>query len=518
MTSHLFPAAEQLESRVLLAFASLNSHGILSVVGTSKNNKITVDVNAATNEVRAVRDGSILSFPFDDVKGIWLNAFNGNDRVFNATGFPSTLIGAGGNDTITGGGGTDSIDAGTGADHVNGGGGGGVLSSAFNEIFVDGADDVLDYSQEQPGGFELTQDDNDSAFYVRYRDVDGRDKVHGFSTLTVVLTPGDDNVGSSFRESTINAKVNVDLGAGNDSFLGTANIVSGNAGNDNITFNADAIARQVFGGSGKDHIVNAYGGPQTTLIDGGSGTDQYDVFPDEVALSQGPYHHDVPGAVENMLLELDGDHDLVVNGNGLNNMITVFCRAATVHGGSGNDFVTVRGTNAKISSVYGDSGDDTLFNGNGPDVFWGGSGEDVVDYSESGDESGNGISVKLDNKANDGWIFDALEGTGGNLRDDVRADVEAIFGGRGNDYLQGGPFNEGLFGGEGNDTIWAGAGNDVLDGGAGHDMLFGQDGNDSLFARDGEKDSLDGGAGSDTGERDNTSTLKDSLKSVEVLT
>src|SRR4051812_23738430 len=101
MTSHLFSAAEQLESRVLLAFASLNSHGILSVVGTSKNNSIVVDISA-TN-VRASRDGSSLLFDQSKVLGIWINAFNGNDKVQNKTSIPSTLIGAGGNDSLTGG-------------------------------------------------------------------------------------------------------------------------------------------------------------------------------------------------------------------------------------------------------------------------------------------------------------------------------------------------------------------------------------------------------------------------------
>src|SRR3954454_14005974 len=111
MTTHSFSLAEQLGGRFLLAhdFASLNSHGILSVVGTSGNNTIVVDISGT--KVRATRDGSSLSFDQSAVLGIWIDAFNGDDKVQNKTSIPSTLIGAGGNDSLTGGTGTDSIDA-----------------------------------------------------------------------------------------------------------------------------------------------------------------------------------------------------------------------------------------------------------------------------------------------------------------------------------------------------------------------------------------------------------------------
>jgi Ca2+-binding RTX toxin-like protein len=70
-------------------------------------------------------------------------------------------------------------------------------------------------------------------------------------------------------------------------------------------------------------------------------------------------------------------------------------------------------------------------------------------------------------------------------------------------------------GGDGDDVIHGGAGNDTLTGGAGRDQLFGGDGNDLFYAKDGRTDLLDGGAGFDSAQRDNSATIKDQVLSVE---
>jgi len=94
-----------------------------------------------------------------------------------------------------------------------------------------------------------------------------------------------------------------------------------------------------------------------------------------------------------------------------------------------------------------------------------------------------------------------------------------VFGGAGNDLIEdqssgpGGVSNDKFDGGSGNDILHGGAGNDVLVGGAGNDKLFGQAGNDTLIANDGEKDSLDGGAGTDKAKRD----AIDNVLNVEVF-
>jgi len=90
--------------------------------------------------------------------------------------------------------------------------------------------------------------------------------------------------------------------------------------------------------------------------------------------------------------------------------------------------------------------------------------------------------------------------------DDVRSDVEWVYGGAGDDTLTGtnntnGGFND-LRGMRGNDTVYGLAGNDWLDshGSWGKDRLYGGDGNDRLDGGVGAKpeDFMDGGDGIDT--------------------
>jgi Ca2+-binding RTX toxin-like protein len=106
------------------------------------------------------------------------------------------------------------------------------------------------------------------------------------------------------------------------------------------------------------------------------------------------------------------------------------------------------------------------------------------------------IAVTLDGVANDG-----RPGEG----DNVRADVETVFGSPAGDVLSaaGVPTWRNLEGLGGDDTITGGAGDDLLDGGGGTDQLSGGDGRDRLFSGYDEigapaPDRLDGGEGDDT--------------------
>jgi VCBS repeat-containing protein len=90
-----------------------------------------------------------------------------------------------------------------------------------------------------------------------------------------------------------------------------------------------------------------------------------------------------------------------------------------------------------------------------------------------------------------------------------------LYGGLGDDSLDGGTEDDLLFGNDGNDTVLGGDGADELHGGAGDDsleggtekdLLFGEDGNDTVLGGDGDdelqgnegNDSLDAGAGDDS--------------------
>lgn len=84
----------------------------------------------------------------------------------------------------------------------------------------------------------------------------------------------------------------------------------------------------------------------------------------------------------------------------------------------------------------------------------------------------------------------------------------SLFGGNGNDQLQGGDGNDTLDGGNGNDQLDGGAGNDVLNGGNGCDQLAGGAGDDSLTGGRGW-DQLDGGEGNDVFAKDGDKVIDD---------
>ncbi|HEX8103490.1 MAG TPA: hypothetical protein VF533_12810 [Solirubrobacteraceae bacterium] len=90
----------------------------------------------------------------------------------------------------------------------------------------------------------------------------------------------------------------------------------------------------------------------------------------------------------------------------------------------------------------------------------GGSGLDTADYGGRG----LGVDVSLDGVADDGERSTS-EG------DDVRADVEAVLGGREADVLTGAAIDNRLTGGNGDDVLDGGFGADDLAGGPGTDTV-----------------------------------------------
>ncbi len=83
---------------------------------------------------------------------------------------------------------------------------------------------------------------------------------------------------------------------------------------------------------------------------------------------------------------------------------------------------------------------------------------------------------------------DLLEGDGG---------VDAVWGGDGNDTLVGGEAIDFLWGESGNDELHGESGDDELHGGLGKDTLFGGEGADIIHG-EAEEDELHGGSGNDT--------------------
>ena len=167
--------------------------------------------------------------------------------------------------------------------------------------------------------------------------------------------------------------------------------------------------------------------------------------------------------------------------------------------------------------MIGNGGDDQLGAGGGDDVFVASPGDGADDYHGGPGLDGilyhrhrTPLSVSLDNVANDGASGE---------RDQVRSNVENIFGGLGDDTLRSfGAFSR-LDGGGGDDTLDGGSGPDILDGGPGLDTLNAGGGNDLVHARDGELDDVD--CGTDTGGTDidsaTTDNTEQTLRNCETL-
>jgi Ca2+-binding RTX toxin-like protein len=111
-----------------------------------------------------------------------------------------------------------------------------------------------------------------------------------------------------------------------------------------------------------------------------------------------------------------------------------------------------------------------------PKIF-GGAGNDTLDGGDLGND------ILFGNQGND-----LLDGEDGN---------DSIYGGRDSDILDGGNGDDLLFGNLGNDLLDGEDGNDTLYGGRDSDTLDGDSGNDFLSGDIGS-DSIDGGNGNDT--------------------
>ncbi|MFC8537448.1 calcium-binding protein [Streptomyces sp. NPDC057249] len=110
--------------------------------------------------------------------------------------------------------------------------------------------------------------------------------------------------------------------------------------------------------------------------------------------------------------------------------------ARTVLGGAGDDMVMGPGT------LYGGNGMDHLMGDNGNQRMWGGRGDDMI------------------------------EGYGGD---------DTVYAGPGDDHVMGGDGRDILFGGSGDDLVHGEGGDDFVCGGTGKDALDGGDGRDLVL-------------------------------------
>ncbi|MGP3949959.1 calcium-binding protein [Streptomyces sp. 7N604] len=152
-------------------------------------------------------------------------------------------------------------------------------------------------------------------------------------------------------------------------------------------------------------------------------------------------------------------------------------------------------------AVTGNDADDAITvspNVDAPATVYGGAGEDRLEGGPRADRLiGDDPATARRPQATPG--NDTIIGGPGN---------DTISGLGGNDTITGNAGNDTLNGNEGNDSLNGSQGNDTLNGGSGNDTHNGNEGNDTLNAVDGvsANDSLDGGLAVDSCNRDSGDT------------
>lgn len=382
-----------------------------------------------------------------------LDGGDGNDQLYGNDGL----------DTLTGGIGDDVLDGGTGGDTMTGGAGGDTYS-------VDNLSDVVD---------EFSSDT-------------GTDLVVSTVTFSAAGTnqSGIENItltGSSNINATGNSLVNSLTGnSGN-------NVLDGGTGADTMT-----------GGAGSDTYYVDDAGDIVVDLSSNAGTDL--VFSSVTFSAAGTNQ----SGIEN--ITLTGSSAINATGNDLANLLTGNGAANTLNGGLGND------------TLIGGLGNDTLTGGTGADTFridvydaTTGQFDTITDFSiADGDKIDLGTNgpasfevlsrhfIRADGLGNariegvwgdngqvltlngvarssltaDQFIFDT-SGTVRNLTGTSGAD--SLFGGLGNDTINGGNGTGFLCGDAGDDTITGGNDADVIDGGQGVDTMTGGNGNDIYY-------------------------------------
>ena len=268
--------------------------------------------------------------------------------------------------------------------------------------------------------------------------------------------------GSSLVSLTpVTANLTINAGDGDD-------VITGGAGNDTIN-----------GGNGNDTFKAAAADGNDTF-NGGAGTDKADYSARAMDLVIKMDGATASGDTANGEADKIGtDVEDLVGGSG-NDKLTGNASSNHIQGGDGNDKIS-GGVNAgactnDADTLDGENGNDTFDQGTASDcgdVMNGGAGTDRVDYQGRTAD----LTISLDTAANDG-------DSAATEKDNIKADVEIVISGSGNDTITGSPNADIIHGGPGNDTINAGAGNDLISGDSGDDTLNGEAGDDT-FAESG---------------------------------
>lgn len=291
-------------------------------------------------------------------------------------------------------------------------------------------------------------------------------------------------------------------------------IIRGLRGNDRIVVNGPAA--QVFGNAGHDTII---GGTGNDTLFGNEGNDQLYGERGEDRLDGGGGRDYLVGGFDNDRMFGNTGHDTMDGSAGEDRMYGGEGNDSII-GGSGNDHLLGEDGNDEL---FGADGRDRLDGGSGADLLDGGHGHDTADYLDRtiqvivtlDEMPGDGVFREGDNvKFNvegvwGGWADDRIVGTGANNVLYGGAGNDSLDGGTGNDFLEGSDGDDVIDGMIGRDTIFAGAGNDRIQGGPDRDLILAGPGNDRIHAVDRSSDTINGGPGLDLIFDDDLDVLED---------
>jgi Ca2+-binding RTX toxin-like protein len=199
-----------------------------------------------------------------------------------------------------------------------------------------------------------------------------------------------------------------------------------------------------------------------------------------------------PQAGEEIWVALGDKNDKVVNKTGVRLVASGGAGNDKLLGGPGNDLLM---GDAGNDSFEGGDGDDDLVGFAGNDALSGGLGDDYFDGGKGADtfKGGGGPFDHIDYSPRSGAVTADLDGAKNDdgekgEKDSILHGVEAIYGGKGNDFLGGSAVDDQLVGGPGNDKIFGRAGDDALVGESLNEL-------NQVVGSDKATDQVDGGEG-----------------------
>lgn len=397
-----------------------------------------------------------------------------DNETYSSDNVVSTLLGGSGDDTFTGGFDGDKLIGGTGSNWVNYSDyvagnitvdlqNGTIASSVAGSV----ADALSDIQHAKTGdgndtlsgtqGVNNTLDGGSGIDTVDFSGVSGANGVKIDMTNTVSVT--DD--GSGAQDVLVNIE-NIIGSDNNDTIYGGDgnNVLDGGAGDDKLRggLGADTF----IGGAGIADMVSYIDienplGIDVTMVGGGM----------QITVAGSATDIDTLKAGHGVEILQSTIYNDVITGDNENNTILSMGGKDTIHGGDGNDKIDGGENN---DTLYGEDGNDTLIGGANNDKLIGGYGDDkldgdaeldaaVYDYLRNGEYIVGSLTA---------GTVDAFTSAGVALDDnDTLLNVETLIGGDGNDTLTGSADVDALYGGSGDDWFVATLGDgDKMDGGA----------------------------------------------------